>query len=102
MENRKRKLDLDTSQEIVDVVAKKQIQDSNIDSDEDIIVLNKETDEDIIVLNTGTEKVERKKPSSLIKPPCEYGSDCYRKNPAHLSEYSHPPKGKKKRFKFKF
>ena len=85
MENRKRKLDLDTSQEIVDVVVKKQIQASNNDSDEDIIVLNKEIEE-----------VERKKPSSLIKPPCEYGSDCYRKNPVHLSEFSHPPKGKKK------
>ena len=25
------------------------------------------------------------------KPPCPYGANCYRKNPEHFKEYSHPP-----------
>lgn len=25
-----------------------------------------------------------------VKPACKYGSKCYRKNPDHLAEYSHP------------
>ncbi|XP_042224593.1 tyrosyl-DNA phosphodiesterase 1-like isoform X2 [Homarus americanus] len=25
------------------------------------------------------------------RPPCEYGSSCYRKNPLHLKEFYHPP-----------
>lgn len=25
------------------------------------------------------------------KPPCPYGSSCYRKNPEHFEKYSHPP-----------
>ena len=28
--------------------------------------------------------------SSRTKPPCKYGSRCYRKNPEHLRQYSHP------------
>ena len=26
----------------------------------------------------------------LKKKPCKYGSKCYRRNPQHLEEYSHP------------
>jgi len=26
------------------------------------------------------------------KPPCKYGSKCYRKNKYHLEEFSHPGK----------
>lgn len=26
----------------------------------------------------------------VFLPPCRYGIKCYRKNPRHLSEYSHP------------
>lgn len=26
------------------------------------------------------------------KPPCQYGDKCYRKNSAHLAEFSHPPR----------
>ena len=25
------------------------------------------------------------------KPPCKYGAKCYRKNPEHFKEHSHPP-----------
>ena len=25
-------------------------------------------------------------------PPCKYSSECYRKNPVHFLEYSHPGK----------
>lgn len=31
-------------------------------------------------------------PSSSSLPPCKFGAACYRTNPSHLSEYSHPPK----------
>lgn len=24
------------------------------------------------------------------KPPCKYGNKCYRKNPTHFSQFSHP------------
>ena len=24
------------------------------------------------------------------KPPCKYGSECYRKNPEHFEKFSHP------------
>ena len=27
-----------------------------------------------------------------VKPPCKYGSKCYRKNPSHRQEFSHPGK----------
>ena len=27
------------------------------------------------------------------KPTCKYGHDCYRKNPDHLNEFSHPNGG---------
>lgn len=30
--------------------------------------------------------------SSQALPPCKYGSKCYRKNPDHLKEFSHPCK----------
>lgn len=30
--------------------------------------------------------------SSQAVPPCKYGSKCYRKNPDHLKEFSHPCK----------
>ena len=63
MESRKRKLD--TSPDIVEVDAKKKIQDSN--DDEDIIVLNDEND--------AVEIKESTSPGS-DKPPCEYGSNC--------------------------
>ncbi|CAG2228948.1 TDP1 [Mytilus edulis] len=33
---------------------------------------------------------EEKKTVSRKKPPCQYGSKCYRKNPSHLQEFSHP------------
>ena len=26
------------------------------------------------------------------RPMCKYGTDCYRKNPAHFEEYRHPGK----------
>ena len=26
------------------------------------------------------------------KPPCRFGKACYRRNPDHLREFSHPPK----------
>ncbi|VDI74315.1 tyrosyl-DNA phosphodiesterase 1 [Mytilus galloprovincialis] len=32
---------------------------------------------------------EEKKTVSRKKPPCQYGSKCYRKNPSHLQEFSH-------------
>jgi len=28
--------------------------------------------------------------ASKLKPICKYGEKCYRKNPKHLAEYSHP------------
>ena len=33
--------------------------------------------------------------SPYSKPPCKYGASCYRKNPEHLHEFSHPSKGGK-------
>ena len=30
--------------------------------------------------------------SATAKPPCKYGSKCYRRNPYHLAEFSHPGK----------
>jgi hypothetical protein len=30
------------------------------------------------------------KSSDKPRPPCQYGATCYRKNPAHRSEQSHP------------
>ena len=30
--------------------------------------------------------------TSSVLPACPYGGDCYRRNPAHLKSYSHPPK----------
>ncbi len=27
---------------------------------------------------------------STGRPPCRYGTKCYRKNPEHLEQYSHP------------
>ena len=37
--------------------------------------------------------------SPYSKPPCKYGASCYRKNPEHLREYSHPAKGGKRTYK---
>ena len=34
--------------------------------------------------------LKRKHISKSTKPKCQYGSKCYRKNPAHFMEYSHP------------
>ena len=31
---------------------------------------------------------------SINKPPCKYGSDCYRKNPVHFEKFSHPAAGR--------
>lgn len=31
------------------------------------------------------------RPSGGAPPPCRYGASCYRKNPEHLKEFSHPP-----------
>lgn len=31
-----------------------------------------------------------KKRRMSAKPICRYGEECYRKNPIHLEEYSHP------------
>ena len=31
---------------------------------------------------------------ACARPPCKYGRDCYRKNPTHLLEFSHPDGGK--------
>ena len=33
---------------------------------------------------------EEKSTPSKKQPPCQYGSKCYRKNPSHFEEYSHP------------
>ena len=36
--------------------------------------------------------------ASTIVPACPYGADCYRKNPVHLKNYSHPPKEDKNKY----
>jgi hypothetical protein len=80
MENRKRKLD--KSPDIIEIDAKKKDQNSNEDTEDDIIELKDEND-----------VVEKKAKSSRSdRPPCVYGSNCYRTNPLHLAEYSHPSK----------
>lgn len=45
----------------------------------------KSEDSDIIEISDE----ESSKPSSS-KPACKYGSKCYRKNPDHHKEFSHP------------
>lgn len=30
-------------------------------------------------------------PTTTTSPPCEYGMSCYRQNPSHFQQYSHPP-----------
>ena len=38
-------------------------------------------------------KLESKqKEEEVLLPPCQYGNSCYRKNPMHFLQYSHPPK----------
>jgi hypothetical protein len=39
-----------------------------------------------------TPKIEAAVPKAVSALPCKYGSECYRKNPTHLSEFYHPPK----------
>ena len=42
---------------------------------------------DTVLLSTSKGKVEKEQ-----KPVCKYGSKCYRKNPSHREEFSHPGK----------
>lgn len=41
-------------------------------------------------LNEICRSQKRKSSESSAKPVCKYGKDCYRKNPIHLQEFSHP------------
>jgi hypothetical protein len=45
---------------------------------------NKDNDEE--------DKMDQDDEESDLPPPCKYGANCYRKNPEHLKEFSHPPK----------
>ena len=49
---------------------------------------SRQDDDDTV--GTSNEIVESKEVVS--KPPCKYGSDCYRKNPEHFEKFSHPGK----------
>nr|XP_061792010.1 aprataxin and PNK-like factor [Nerophis lumbriciformis] len=40
--------------------------------------------------NTGAEAQITDKPTSRVRTACPYGKDCYRKNPRHFQECSHP------------
>ncbi|XP_061686440.1 aprataxin and PNK-like factor isoform X2 [Syngnathoides biaculeatus] len=40
--------------------------------------------------NTSAKAKEKDKPPSRLRTPCPYGKDCYRKNPLHFQECSHP------------
>ena len=35
--------------------------------------------------------IKSPRPQGYGKPPCKYGASCYRKNPEHFEQYSHPP-----------
>lgn len=39
---------------------------------------------------TGSQSQSVEKVQGDKRPVCRYGSECYRKNPDHLKEYSHP------------
>jgi len=39
------------------------------------------------------EKAKRKREEDEAKPTCQYGSKCYRKNPAHFEQFRHPKEG---------
>eukprot|EP01102_Stenamoeba_stenopodia_P019877 TRINITY_DN7598_c0_g1_i1.p1 TRINITY_DN7598_c0_g1~~TRINITY_DN7598_c0_g1_i1.p1 ORF type:complete len:522 (+),score=113.56 TRINITY_DN7598_c0_g1_i1:345-1910(+) len=67
---------------IVAPVSKKQ-SSSRTDSDDDVV----SDDED-----TKPNKVKRQRtdPEEDDRPVCQYGTKCYRKNPAHFREYRHP------------
>lgn len=43
-------------------------------------------DDDIV--GSSSDIVEPKE--VIDKPPCKYGSECYRKNPEHFEKFSHP------------
>lgn len=34
--------------------------------------------------------MSEKRKRDVEKPPCKYGEKCYRRNPDHFQEYSHP------------
>jgi hypothetical protein len=42
--------------------------------------------------NDEEDKTDQDDEESELPPPCKYGANCYRKNPEHLKEFSHPPK----------
>ncbi len=49
-----------------------------------------ESNEDITIVNKKSKNLDNLDNDSSTKPVCQYGKECYRKNPDHLKEYHHP------------
>jgi len=62
----------------------------NIDDDDDVQIVSVKGPQTTNT-NTNTNVTTTSTPSSsTTKQPCQYGARCYRKNPQHLKEFSHP------------
>ncbi|KAN0015999.1 hypothetical protein ACTFIU_005949 [Dictyostelium citrinum] len=71
-----------------DFIDEDDYQEEDEDSDDDYVPPQNDSDDD----DYGPGFKPFIKSRSQDKPKCKYGSSCYRTNPDHLREFSHPPK----------